>query len=1476
MQRFLFHRPAFQLLLFLVFSSAAMFPHLTRAEDPLDAPFQRPRGPAGDDGVYKERIVPHWLAGGAAFWYRDDLPRGKREFILIDAVKGVRAPAFDHAKLAASLKAATGKGADSERLALEALEFDLAENKLLFRTNGKDWRCDLATYELAEVADRKLPPAEEEPAADERPGRRFRRRDGEDGPRPARDRSPDGKWTAFIREHNVFIRSPEDEKEIALTQDGREGLAYGMLEWSPDSKTLVAFRIEPGEQKEVFLIESSPRDGGRAKMHKRPYDLPGDRFASYELHLFDIENQKEIQCAVEKIDFGFPRLHWRRGGSAFAYEKFERGHQRFRLIEVDARTGASRNLIEETSPTFIWSAHTEAVGVRHVTWVEKTDEIVFASERDGWRHLYLVDASEGKIVNPITHGEWVVRGVDRIDEENRQIWFRASGVNPDQDPYFIHFYRINFDGTGLLALTAGNGTHTLQYSPDRQFVIDTYSRVDLAPVHELRRISDGQLVCELERADVSEVRAAGWRPPEVFSAKGRDGKTDIWGIICRPRNFDPTKTYPVIEDIYAGPQSAFVPKSFSARDRYRSLNDLGFVVVKIDGMGTAHRSKAFHDVCWKNLKDAGFEDRIRWMQAAAAKDPALDLNRVGVFGTSAGGQNAAGALLFHPEFYKVAVANCGCHDNRMDKASWNEQWMGHPVGQCYSECSNIDNASRLKGKLFLIVGEMDNNVPPESTYRFADALIKARKDFDFLVVPGGGHGAGGAYVQRRLEDFFVRHLQGREPPDRNGGETYTAAESAPADEAAAPAALDLKSLQPTAGELAAVVRRYEADRDCLARHYGIRESPVRQERMRKFLSSWLEALRGVDTKSLTEAGRTDLTKIREDILRGLDEIERDAAIQKEIAGLIPFAPAIIRLFEARQTGARPDAPQTAGLLDEMAGQIERLTASAKAEQSSTEGRAAGANAPLVNATRAIAHLRTDLGDWFKFYDGYDPEFTWWMKEPFKNVDEKLQKYAAHLESQLGAAQKSVRGADSSGSGAANTSSESLSAAEDLPDLARLMAAPVGRLQPVIEKFASERRRIRSERPARQADAPAQSGERRGDRLRGWQVALEQLEFDAFGRPDQVDFLLLKNHVIRELRRLEGASNPPAATGGLPTDESAVTGRPIGREALLVELAQEMIPYTPEELIAIARREYAWCETELKKCSQAMGFGDDWQKAVEKVKTMHVAPGEQPRLIRELAREAIDYVLDHDLVTVPALASETWGMRMMSPQRQLVNPFFTGGEIISVSYPTDAMPHDAKLQSMRGNNIPFARATVHHELIPGHHLQGFMASRERPYRGLFATPFWGEGWALYWEMLLYDRGFAKTPEDRVGFLVWRAHRCARIIYSLGFHLGEMSPQECIDLLVARVGFDRKNAEAEVRRSFGTAYGPLYQAAYMTGGLQFRALHRELVESGKMTDRAFHDAILRENSMPVELVRALLTDQPLTRDFRSTWRFYDAEE
>ncbi len=343
------------------------------------------------------------------------------------------------------------------------------------------------------------------------------------------------------------------------------------------------------------------------------------------------------------------------------------------------------------------------------------------------------------------------------------------------------------------------------------------------------------------------------------------------------------------------------------------------------------------------------------------------------------------------------------------------------------------------------------------------------------------------------------------------------------------------------------------------------------------------------------------------------------------------------------------------------------------------------------------------------------------------------------------------------------------------------------------------------------------------------------------------------------------------TGG----EDEVIGDPIGRKALLDALESEFIPYTPEELIAIAEREYAWCEKEMKLAAADMGLEDDWQQALAQVKDRHVDPGKQPVLIKQLAEEAVDFLKQRELVTIPRICHETWRMEMMTPERQKVNPYFTGGEVISVSFPTDSMEHDDKLMSLRGNNRHFCMATVHHELIPGHHLQIYMAKRYRPYREIFRTPFLVEGWALYWEMLLWDLNFhKKDPHDRMGMLFWRTHRCARIIFSLKFHLGQMTASEAIDFLIKNVGHERRNATAEVRRSVQGGYEPLYQAAYMLGGLQFRALRKELVDSGILTDKQFHDRILLENSIPIELIRASLTDTPLTEDFRSQWKFYEA--
>lgn len=733
-----------------------------------------PQAPGRPDStarkVFRDRVAPHWFSGNNRFWYRNELRDGASEFVVVDAERGVREPAFDHSRLAGALSAAVGTSYPAAQLPFTRIQFLDGGRAVGFRVGEQAWRCTLDTYQCTRLD--ALPPDDAVEPAEPSEGRRGRRGpppgEGGDGGRPP-NRSPDGKWTWVLKDHNVFLRSTaEGAQEIPLSTDGREGHAYGVVSWASDSQSLVAFRIEPGERKEVHLVESSPKEGGRAKLRSRPYPLPGDRFSKYEVNVFDVATRRQVKPAVDPFEHEWlrPRVQWSRDGKRAAWQQVDRGHQRLRVIEVDTTTGSVRHRIDEKTETFLWTAHTENLALSTVNWLTNSEEILYVSEKSGWRHLYRVEAGSAAMT-PVTTGEWVLRAIDRIDEEKRQVWFRAGGVRPGQDPYLLHFGRVNFDGTGLVWLTEADGNHSVQYSPDHRFLIDTYSRVDLPPVNELRRVSDGALLCRLEESDIGPLREGGWRPPEVFVAKGRDGKTDIWGIICRPTDFDPSRRYPVIEDIYAGPQSSYTPKTFSASVRYESLTKLGFVVVKLDGMGTANRSKAFHDVCWKNLHDGGFPDRILWMKAAAAKHPELDLTRVGVYGTSAGGQNAAGAVLFHPEFYKAAVANCGCHDNRMDKASWNEQWMGYPVGPHYAEASNIDNAHRLQGRLMLVVGELDDNVPPESTYRFADALIRAGKDFDFLMVPGGGHGAGGAYGQRRLQDFFVRHLQGKEPPDRN-------------------------------------------------------------------------------------------------------------------------------------------------------------------------------------------------------------------------------------------------------------------------------------------------------------------------------------------------------------------------------------------------------------------------------------------------------------------------------------------------------------------------------------------------------------------------------------------------------------------------------------------------------------------------------------------------------------------------------------
>ncbi len=695
---------------------------------------------------------PAWIEKTHRFWYRKTVKDGF-EFELVDADSLAKKPAFDHEKLAASLNAASGQKYTALKLPFMGIRFTDGEKAIEFEAAEFRWKCDLQTYAVTKLGpvERRRPwPLDEEPEPKE--------------PKA----SPDGKREAFVKNFNVWVRSKDKDKkdEAALSWDGSEGNAYALnsIRWSPDSKKLAAYRVRPGYKRLVQYVESSPEDQLQPKAFTIKYAKPGDALDLELPVVFDLEAKTKVDVpnALFPNPYELSDLVWRKDGRALTFEYNQRGHQVYRVIEVDPAGGAARALISEEPRTFFSYS-----GKKYRYDVADGKETIWMSERDGWNHLYLYDGATGAAKNQITKGAWVVRGVDRVDEEGRQIWFRGSGMNAGEDPYFVYPYKVNFDGTGLTLLAGGGVNHSVAYSADGKFFVDTASRVDLAPVCVLRQASDGKALFEVEKAEITALAKAGWRAPEVFTAKGRDGTTDIWGVIIRPTNFDKSRKYPVIENIYAGPHDSFVPKSFMAWNGMMSLAELGFVVVQIDGMGTSNRSKAFHDVCWKNLADAGFPDRILWHKALAAKYPWYDITRVGIYGTSAGGQSAMGAVLFHPEFYQAAVASCGCHDNRMDKIWWNEQWMGWPLGPEYAASSNVDNAWRLKGQLLLFVGELDTNVDPSSTMQVVNALIKAGKSFGLLVLPGQNHTGGGDYGERVRRDFFVHNLLRIEPPDWN-------------------------------------------------------------------------------------------------------------------------------------------------------------------------------------------------------------------------------------------------------------------------------------------------------------------------------------------------------------------------------------------------------------------------------------------------------------------------------------------------------------------------------------------------------------------------------------------------------------------------------------------------------------------------------------------------------------------------------------
>jgi hypothetical protein len=603
--------------------------------------------------------------------------------------------------------------------------------------------------------------------------------------------------------------------------------------------------------------------------------------------------------------------------------------------------------------------------------------------------------------------------------------------------------------------------------------------------------------------------------------------------------------------------------------------------------------------------------------------------------------------------------------------------------------------------------------------------------------------------------------------------------AAPDPLASIPKPADLVGRQ--VSELTELLNRFAADQGSLARRYDAPDSPLQRKRMREFYSGWRTRLKEVDFEKLKQEGRVDYVLLDNLLKYQIALLDRADKQRAEQASLMPFADDLLKLQDDRREMKIVNGQLAARALANIAKRVDSLRLLIEQPQRG------GADIPSLapHPPRAVANRAADeldrirgvVDQWYAYYQGYDPMFTWWVENPFAKVNESLTAYTRTIRT-------------------------------------RIVGIPVSSL-------------------------PAGRGAGAGGGRNGG---------------------------------AGGGSNTGA--GSMSAEANApIIGDPIGREGLMADLEKEMIPYTPEELIAIAEHEYQFSLSEMKKASREMGFGDDWKAAMEKVKESYVPPGEQTELIRRLGREAEDFFAQHQWITIPELAKEDWRMEMIPPDRQRVSPFFLGGDLIQVSYPTNDMTDEEKANSLRGNNPHFSRATVFHELNPGHHLQGFMNARYNTQRRIFATPFWTEGGALYWEMFLWDHDFQVTPEDRIGALFWRMHRSARIVFSLSFHLGKMTPEQAIKYLIDAVNFEPNNAEGEVRRSFGGAYSPLYQTAYMLGGLQLRALHKELVDSKKMTDLQFHDAIYQGGTMPIAMVRARLANIPLTRDGAAPWKFAD---
>jgi dipeptidyl-peptidase-4 len=708
--------------------------------------------------VYVADVTPHWVAKTNRFWYSRTSQQGT-EFLLVDPAQSETKPAFDHARLATALSASTKREIKSTQLPFDSFEFTEDGKSIHFRIDETEWHCTLDTYECK--AD----------SANGAPGR-------------YEEASPDKNWIAFVKDFNLFVRYVPTGEIIQLTRDGEAGWDYAteipslgpMVEqgtqdlkqhaevlWSPDSSKLLTYRMDTRSAGRFTNLQFVPPGQLRPKAFTVVYPLPGEVLPKAQPILFDLQKQKRIDVKVDAIEMQFqggPEFDWFPDSKSFYYRAEERGEKSIEVRIVDSETGEARSLLRETGKDYVDPGET------FLKFLHESHEFVWSSERDGWNHLYLYDEKTGALKNQITQGPWVVHEIIDIDEKARRIYFLASGREKSEDPYLTHLYSVGLDGKNLTLLTPENADHIVGISPDHTLFVDNASRADLPTRSTLRNLKDGSQVRVLEQTDVAELQKNGWKFGEPFHGKAADGTTDLYGLIWRPSKFDPSKKYPIVEMVYTGPQGFFVPKTFGAtlRTQQQAIAELGFVTVMVDGRGTTGRSRAFHEFSYRNL-GGSFEDHVAMIKQMAAQYPYMDIDRVGIYGTSAGGYGSAHAMLAFPDFYKVGVSISGDHDARLDKAWWNELYQGYPLGPDYVEQSNVTMAGRLKGHLLLVHGDIDDNVHVVETMRFADALMKANKNFDMLIVPNMYHGEGGnLYLVRRRWDYFVQNLLGVTPP----------------------------------------------------------------------------------------------------------------------------------------------------------------------------------------------------------------------------------------------------------------------------------------------------------------------------------------------------------------------------------------------------------------------------------------------------------------------------------------------------------------------------------------------------------------------------------------------------------------------------------------------------------------------------------------------------------------------------------------